>query len=449
MTYIEIVNLIFQIITGIISALTLHYFIFLIVGIFARKKFPKAKVQHNYGVVISARNEDKVIGNLIKSIQKQKYPQEKIHIFVIAHNCTDRTAEIARELGATVYEYNNENEKTKGYALKYLFDQIQKDYGIETYEGYFMFDADNVLKYNYIEKMNDAFEYYGCKNVITSFRNTKNLGTNAISASYGLLFLSGCIFEGRARTIFGCSTRVQGTGHLMNSSALKDGWPYVTLTEDWEFSADQILHGNKIYYCDEAEFFDEQPTSFKIMLRQRIRWAKGHLIVCATRAKDLFKNIFRKQKADEPKINRGSSYDILTNILPFYIISVCLYVLQFVLLAIAPLFGPVDVGAYWLGWLKSTGISLATAYGAGMLSAIIIFILGNKRLQKLNFWTGLSAVLFWPIFVALNIVTDFVALFSKNVGWKTIPHKDTTNFEMVNKEHVEKEENKVEIKTEK
>ena len=125
MNYVDIVNLVFSIILTVVGLFYAHFIIFAIVGLFAKKKFPKAKTQHKYGVVVSARNEEAVIGNLIKSIQNTDYPQDKLQIFIVAHNCTDNTAKVCRELGATVYEYNNENEKTKGYALKYLFERIK------------------------------------------------------------------------------------------------------------------------------------------------------------------------------------------------------------------------------------------------------------------------------------------------------------------------------------
>ena len=125
---------------------------------------------------------------------------------------------------------------------------------------------------------------------------------------------------------------------MIPSEIVKDGWKYVTLTEDWEFSADQVLHGRKINYCDEAEFFDEQPTSVKVMFRQRLRWSRGHLLVFFTRAKALFKSIFTR-KSKLPKDESGnptnptrmSKYDILINIMPFYIIATFLFLIQFIL----------------------------------------------------------------------------------------------------------------------
>lgn len=159
-----------------------------------------------------------------------------------------------------------------------------------------MFNADNIVAENYFTKMNDAFNFYDGKYIITSFRNSRNFNSNVMAGLYGVYFAIGSRFESLGRTVLGISTRVQGTGYVVNSKLVADGWKYTTLTEDWELSADQVLAGNKIKFCNEAVFYDEQPTKFKIMWRQRVRWSRGHLLVFFTRVKDLFKSLFKHNK---------------------------------------------------------------------------------------------------------------------------------------------------------
>ncbi|MBQ7642263.1 MAG: glycosyltransferase, partial [Clostridia bacterium] len=257
MYFFKIANTILNILQWIAGALLFHHFIFGILGIFTRKTFPKTQEKLKYGVIIPARNEEEVVGQLIESVKNNNYPTEKLHVFVIAHNCTDKTAEVARNLGATVYEYNNPEECTMGYAFRYLFKKIKEDYGIENYDGFFLFNADNVLDENFFSRMNDAFVAEDRKSVITSYRNSKNFGANAISACYGLYFILGSALESRGRTSVGCSTRVHGTGYVIPPEIVKDGWNYVTLTEDWEFTSDRIMNDTKIVYCDDAIFYDE------------------------------------------------------------------------------------------------------------------------------------------------------------------------------------------------
>ena len=428
MSYLDIVSLVFTVIFGILALMTMHFVVFGIIGLFAKKKYPKAKVQHKYGVIIPARNEEAVIGNLIKSVYKNNYPQEKLQVFVIAHNCTDNTAKIARELGATVYEYENKEECTMGYAFRYLFDRIREDYGVKNYDGFFLFNADNILSADYFEKMNDAFDATGGEKIITSFRNSKNFGTNVMSGLYGLYFTIGCRFESRGRTAVGCSTRVQGTGYVINSKLVENGWKYVTLTEDWEFSADRVIQGSKIEFCDDAVFYDEQPTTFKIMWRQRLRWSRGHLLVCVTRFKDLIKSLFSRKKHK----NKGSVYDMFINCMPVCAIVTAIGALQMIAYLLSPLFGVPLVDAV-MKCLTTLGFSLASFCVTNLFAAIIAFIAERKRIKGVSFGHKVLITLFWPLFVLIQFPIDIIAIFKKNLGWKPIPHEDTTNFEALNK----------------
>lgn len=407
--------------------LTVHFVVFFIVGLFKRKKFAPAEKKCKYGIVVSARNEQEVIGNLIESIRKCKYPQDKIQIFIVAHNCTDGTAQVARDAGAIVYEYNNENEKTKGYALRYLFKQIERDFGTGNFDGFFLLDADNVLAEDYIDKMNDAFVANNCEKVITSFRNAKNFGENLMTALYGIYFIQGCVFESKGRTVLGCTTRVSGTGFLFSSEVVKDGWNYLTITEDWEFSADQILRNNKIVYCDEAEFFDEQPTKTKIMLRQRLRWSRGHLLVCLTRFKNLLKSLFTP-KSKGGGVHKFSIYDFTVLIMPLMVMSLIILITKPICLAFAPLFG-YDAAAVWIDWAIGTAESAAVYYLSIFLSGIIMIISERKRIVDVSTGLLILAVFVYPIFLALSVLLGFIALFVKNLKWKTIPHGDKQNID--------------------
>lgn len=438
MSYYEIIQLVFGIIFTIMGVIVAHFVLFGIVGFFFRKKYPKTEKINKFGAIIPARNEENVVAGLIESIQKSHYPQDKLQIFVIAHNCTDRTAEIARSLGATVYEYNNPAENTMGYAFKHLFSCIERDYGTQNFDGFLMFNADNVLDKDYISRMNDAFEYYNRECVITSYRNSKNYGYNLISGLYGMYFSVGCRLDSCGRTVLGCSTRVQGTGYLINSNVVKNGWPYVSLTEDWEFTADQILYNNSIRYCDEAIFYDEQPTTLRIMWRQRVRWSRGHLLVFYARFRDLFASLFKKETR-----HRVSLYDITAYILPLPLFLAVLQVLQFILTMTVPLVdGSVTwhdlfIGAstdFWTsnGMLFATARSAIVSYIGTALMAVLVFIREGKRVIGVSLWKKLLISLAWPIFLLLQLPMDIQAFFSRNLGWKPIPHKDKTSFDKVN-----------------
>ena len=420
MNYLWIVWIVFGAIWGFFFLLLLHYIVFTIIGIFAKKTFPETEEKRRYGILIGARNEEGVIGRLLDSIRANDYPADKVRVFVVAHNCTDRTAAIARAKGATVYEYNNPAERVVGCAYRHFAERINAEGGLDELDGIMVINADNVLAPDYIARMNDAFVATGGEKVITSFRNSENFGRNYMTCLYGIFFIAACRFESRGRTVCGCSTRVSGTGFLFRADLLKEGWNYVTLTEDWEFSADRIARGMKVYYCDDAQLFDEQPKTIRIMLRQRLRWARGHTVVFLTRIRQLARSFFRPKSAGGAS-NKFSVFDISMTLMPLGVMGVSLGILQAVCVALAPLFGVQAAHAWWLFGVW-TGITFGISYALTVLAAVFLVLLERRRIPKVRFPVMLAAVLLWPFFVALNVVLDVVSFFKKKLEWKAIPH---------------------------
>ena len=137
--------------------------------------------RHRYAVLIAARNEENVISGLLESLRAQTYDMSLVTVFVAADNCTDDTAAIARAHGAVVYERFNQLNVGKGYALDFLLQHIGAD-DPAGFDGYFVFDADNLLAPDYIERMNEMFS--NGHEIITSYRNSKNFGGSWISGGY-------------------------------------------------------------------------------------------------------------------------------------------------------------------------------------------------------------------------------------------------------------------------
>jgi glycosyltransferase involved in cell wall biosynthesis len=93
---------------------------------------------HTFAIVIPAHNEEKTLSTTLHSCAGLNYPKDKYKIFVIADNCSDRTAEIARDNGAVCLERYNEEEKGKGFALEWGFKQILP----EGHDALVVLDAD-------------------------------------------------------------------------------------------------------------------------------------------------------------------------------------------------------------------------------------------------------------------------------------------------------------------
>lgn len=147
-----------DLIITILGVITIVYQVgIVIVGMLVKPQtFRDVPQNRRYAVLISARNEEAVIGNLIRSIHNQTYPQELIDTWIVADNCTDNTAQLARSLGCHVIERFNQTQVGKGYALQYLLRTMMATGDAKNYDAFFIFDADNLLDKNYIAEMNKA-----------------------------------------------------------------------------------------------------------------------------------------------------------------------------------------------------------------------------------------------------------------------------------------------------
>ena len=166
-----------QIVVTLLTVCFLYQVVFFVIGALRGEVAPpKAKKLHRYAFFIAAHNEEAVIANLVRSIKDQDYPSELIEVFVVADACTDNTAQLAREAGAVVYERNDLARKGKSWVMDFGFDRILNEYP-DTFEGYFIFDADNVISRDYVSKMNDAFDQgFHVVTIIVTPRTSAALG---------------------------------------------------------------------------------------------------------------------------------------------------------------------------------------------------------------------------------------------------------------------------------
>lgn len=270
-----------QIVQVLIFVAGCYFFGISIFGWIKRKEtgaeaYPPSK---KFALVIAAHNEELVIGHIIDSLSRQNYPRYLYDIFVIADNCTDRTADIAEQHGAMVYKRFNSEERGKGYALEWMFNKI---YAMENkYDVVSVFDADNVVSSNYLQEMNKQL----CKGhkVVQGYIDSKNPYDSWITCSYSIAFwIANRIFQ-LPRYYLGLTCGLCGTGFCIDLSILKEiGWGATCLTEDLEFTMKLAFNGKKVAWAHKAVVYDEKPLTLKQSWKQRIRWMQGHAD-CASR----------------------------------------------------------------------------------------------------------------------------------------------------------------------
>jgi cellulose synthase/poly-beta-1,6-N-acetylglucosamine synthase-like glycosyltransferase len=406
----------FNYLIAIIFAVCYSYqVLYIFVGIFFKPRTTNDMPARKYAVLVSARNEQAVIAQLISSIKSQKYPSELIDIFVVADNCTDNTAKIARDAGATVYERFNMRQVGKGYALEYLFELIRENHSDRGYQGYFVFDADNLLDENYVREMNKMLG--GKYKVLTSYRNSKNYGSNWISAGYSLWFLREAKYLNNPRCILGTSCAISGTGFLLHKDIVEknNGWKHFLLTEDIEFTASSIVDGDCIGYCHKAMLYDEQPVLFSQSWTQRMRWAKGYLQVFRKYGGRLGKNLILK--------GSFACYDMSMSIMPAIILTAIGMLVNLSGLYFGYFMRDIDIYPLILSILESLGNAYLVLYAIGLLTTI-----SEWRNIRCKAWKKLLYTFSFPIFMFTYIPISFVALFKK-VEWKPINHSITKTIE--------------------
>ena len=382
-------------------------------------RLPPAKVQHRYAYFIAAHNEEAVIANLVESILTQNYPHELIDCFVVADACTDRTAELARAAGAIVYERNDLARKGKSWVMDYGFDRILNEYG-DIYDAFFVMDADNVLSPDYTTIMNDAFDagYLVC----TSYRNSKNFDSSWISAGSALWYLREARFLNNVRMMNGTSCAISGSGWLVSSKIVKGmhGWDFHTLTEDIQFSTFCSVHNIQIGYAP-AEFFDEQPVTFRASWIQRMRWTKGFYQIFFSYGANLVRAVAQ---------GKFAAYDMLMTIAPGIILTLLSAFVNLSYLIIGSMSHGFIATASELRMATGSLVMLViggymTFFLMGLLTTVVERKHIHARRRRI-----ISNLFTFPIFM-LTYVPIGVLAFFKKVEWVPTKHDIAVKFDDV------------------
>lgn len=384
-----------------------YQFFYVAVALLKRKKFTCRNENHRIAVLIAARNEENVIGQLLDSIHVQKkYPMDHVDIYVGADNCTDDTARVARERGAIVFERHDTVHVGKGYVLNEMLKRIKRT-GRKHYDAYLVLDADNILDPNFISEIEKV--YSSGYEIVTCYRNSKNYGDNWISAGYALWFLRESRYLNGARYTIGSSCAVSGTGFAFTREILDriGSWHFFLLTEDIEFTIDNVVHGEKIGYCREAVLYDEQPTDFRQSWRQRLRWSRGYLQVFGRYGLDLMKGMFG---------GSFSCYDMAMNIMPAAVLS-CVSIVVNVAAAIQTFLAGGDLSGLLLSVAQLVANLYLTLFALGAITTVSEW----RQIHCPSFKKVLYAFTF-PLFMLTYLPIVVVSLFV-SPGWKPIAHR--------------------------
>lgn len=397
----------FNILLGVISVFfTLYGLYYGVTGLFAffkRKEETISKKKNNkFSIIIAARNEEAVIGNLIDSLKKQNYPKDKFDINVIVNNSTDNTYKVSKKHGANTIKCEVP-VKSKGEVLHYIFNKF-KD---KDNDAYVIFDADNLVHPDFLKYMNESLNK-GFK-VAQGFRDSKNYQDNWLSGSYALFYYIQNFFFNLSRKKINSSASINGTGFMVEKKFIESlDFSPITLTEDVELTTVCAIHNEKIDFQDKAITYDEHPTNFRVSLKQRLRWSKGNLQCWKYYHRDLVKSFIKNHNL--------ACVDMYLNNLAAFI-----QVLSFVVIGIGfiekMIVEEVSFTVFGL-------FGMLLSYLGTFVVSLFVTIYNKKSVTAM-----MSSLILFSIFMITWFPINVVSLFKKEIKWEHIGHNRSVNID--------------------
>lgn len=381
--------------------------------------YPKSNIKHKCAILIAARNEESVIYNTVKDLyEKQNYPRDKFDIYVVAHNCTDKTAEEAEKAGAKVFALNDPDKSHHivCYALKYGVKAILES-GID-YDFIIRFDADNHANSDFISLMNDAFS--SGVELARPYESALNITQSGFTKACGLYYIFDSRFSSRVRERLHIDAHCQGPGLMFSMNiAKKFGFDCETICEDTEFNFNRILNNYRAHYIEDAVVYEDLPSTFKDTYARNIRLGSGNIILLKRYTlKFLWKFIttFR--------------FSFLEQILTFLFIPICpilciwlplYYIYSVIYLGIV---GRMDE---LFTMLIVIGLVLLVLFlFMGILQSSLLVILDYKKMGAKRRRDLVSGILLYAVFTIIYCITITIGVFSKP---KRIPVKRNSKKE--------------------
>lgn len=390
-----------------------------------KKTFPVSEKKHRICVIICAHNEEDVIEQTVRRLfERQKYPKELFDVYVVAHNCTDRTAERAARAGAAVFTLNDPDPSRHivSYALKFGYEKVLET-GID-YAFSIRLDADNHVNDEFFSLMNDA--YSSGVQIARPYESALNMTQNAFTRACGLYYIFDSRFSSRVRERLHLDAHVNGPGSMTDMKIIRKlgGYDTVSIVEDTEFCFKRMLEGCRCHFVEDAVVYEDLPSSFRDTLNRNRRIASGNVRLLARYTpKMLWKTVSRLRLSCLEQLLTYFFMIIcvlLCTWLPGYYIYACSYLgarglLTYADVAAAGMGGP---GLYDL--LTVIGICLGALFLVmGILQGLLLILLDYRKMGATRRRELLSGALLFPFFTVVYCITMAIGVFSKP-RWRKI-----------------------------
>jgi cellulose synthase/poly-beta-1,6-N-acetylglucosamine synthase-like glycosyltransferase len=353
---------------------------------------------HRFLILIPAHNEERLLPATLENLARLDYPAPQYEIHVVADNCTDQTATVAQQGGATVHERQAPSQRGKGYALTWLLNRLwatAQDTQVPT--AFVILDADTVVSANFLRVM-DAHLADG-ETVIQAYYAVRD-PARAWAISIRYIALAALHFlRPLGRMKLGGSVGLKGNGMVFAAETMQKHQWSAHLTEDIEFHMQYILAGGRVTFAPDAVVEAEMPDTLHASQTQNARWERGRVEMARRYIPLLWQGIWKSLRTNQP----GRAYlffdAILEHLIPPFSI--------FVAASVLGLGGALLLPAGNISLLKSTNLAL----GTGILFIQIIYTLTSLALVQAP-QQIYRALLYAPLFVFWKIGV-YLKIFSK------------------------------------
>ena len=228
-------------------------------------------------VFVPAHNEELLLEPCVRSLCSQRYPSSHMSVVVIADNCTDGTATVARSAGATCLERTDLERKGKPRAIAWALEQI--DY--RSYDAVIIIDADTVVDADFAGNIARVPDLRN--KAVQPYNGIRNPGDSALTRMGAVFTTVRYALQFPMKSAAGLNLPLMGNGMCVGTDVLAErGWTAFSICEDWEIYAQLTERGVPIEACLDARLYSQEARSLKQSASQRRRWAAGKMNLLGT-----------------------------------------------------------------------------------------------------------------------------------------------------------------------
>jgi 1,2-diacylglycerol 3-beta-glucosyltransferase len=258
-----------------LALVTAYLLLLTLAAAFANRRLPPAGPgARRFGILVPAHDEEFVIARLLRSLASLDYAPDRFEVCIVADNCSDTTAAIGRAHGARVYERFTPDDHAKGFALRWLLEQL-RGAGVQ-YDAYVVLDADTVVAPDLLARLDARLE--AGSQVIQVYYTVLNAGASAVAGLRFAALAALHYLRPLGRSALGLSVGLKGNGMCFAAPVLERfAWSWFTLAEDVEFHLALVRENMRVDFAWETSVQADMPVTLAQARSQNARWEQGRL----------------------------------------------------------------------------------------------------------------------------------------------------------------------------